>query len=143
MSQLKQCSIFKYLCNLTSKIFRFDSEYMSSESLKVKLRNLFGLVMLWRWMSYIRSVYALRPGTCLTLHFAECPLKKALWNEWCVRRSPWTQNLNWTYIKRSKDVQDVLGTFNLRPASSGIEIQLLVIQLSNSNDSNGKEDELT
>ena len=33
--------------------------------------------------------------------------------------------------------------FNLRPASSGIEIQLLVIQLSNSNDSNGKEDELT
>ena len=35
-------------------------------------------------------------------------------------QSPWTQDVNWTYVRRSKDVQDVLCTFNLRPVSRRI-----------------------
>ena len=33
--------------------------------------------------------------------------------------APQAQNLNWTYVRRSEDVQDVLSKFNLRPASTG------------------------
>ena len=34
-------------------------------------------------------------------------------------RLPQTQDVNWTYIRRSEDVQDVLCNFNLRPVSTG------------------------
>ena len=33
--------------------------------------------------------------------------------------TPQTQDVNWTYIRRSEDVQDVLCTFNVRPVSAG------------------------
>ena len=36
-----------------------------------------------------------------------------------VDRSPWKRDVNWTYIRRTKDVQDVLCTFNLRPVFRG------------------------
>ena len=38
-------------------------------------------------------------------------------------RSPLTQDINWTYIRRSEDVLDVLCTFNLRPVSTGLILE--------------------
>ena len=36
--------------------------------------------------------------------------------------SPWTQDVNWTYIRRSGRLLNVLCTFNLRPVPRGFGI---------------------
>ena len=36
-----------------------------------------------------------------------------------VGYTPWTQNRNWPYVRRSEDVKDASCTFNLHPVSRG------------------------